>query len=111
MGLGVWRGTGSLGDDMAMLGGPQGQGGGGWVQWSGGTGLGAVDTGAGPAAHLVISDSEGAELRPLDAQIQRSEDMLQRLRAVVPQMDMEGDRNIWIVKPGAKSRGRGEGWP
>ncbi|XP_068838876.1 tubulin monoglycylase TTLL3 isoform X13 [Capricornis sumatraensis] len=50
---------------------------------------------------------EGAELRYLDTQVQRCEDILQQLRAVVPQMDMEGDRNIWIVKPGAKSRGRG----
>ncbi|XP_062056394.1 tubulin monoglycylase TTLL3 isoform X2 [Lepus europaeus] len=50
---------------------------------------------------------EGAELRHRDAQVQRCEDILQRLRAVVPQMDMEGDRNVWIVKPGAKSRGRG----
>ncbi|XP_060036733.1 tubulin monoglycylase TTLL3 isoform X2 [Erinaceus europaeus] len=50
---------------------------------------------------------EGAELRRLEAQVKRSEDVLQQLRAFLPQMDMEGDRNIWIVKPGAKSRGRG----
>ncbi|XP_074140075.1 tubulin monoglycylase TTLL3 isoform X3 [Sminthopsis crassicaudata] len=50
---------------------------------------------------------EGAELKKVASQIQRCEDILQQLRAVVPQIDMEGDRNIWIVKPGAKSRGRG----
>ncbi|XP_051011033.1 tubulin monoglycylase TTLL3 [Acomys russatus] len=50
---------------------------------------------------------EGAKLRYLEAQVQRCEDILQQLRAVVPQIEMEGDRNIWIVKPGAKSRGRG----
>nr|XP_023475773.1 tubulin monoglycylase TTLL3 isoform X4 [Equus caballus] len=50
---------------------------------------------------------EGAELRHIDTQVRRCEDILQQLRTVVPQMDMEGDRNIWIVKPGAKSRGRG----
>nr|XP_012327051.2 tubulin monoglycylase TTLL3 isoform X5 [Aotus nancymaae] len=50
---------------------------------------------------------EGAELRHHDTQVQHCEDILQQLRAVVPQINMEGDRNIWIVKPGAKSRGRG----
>lgn len=58
-----------------------------------------------------LPNSEGAELRHLNAQVQRCEDILQQLQALVPQMEMEGDRNIWIVKPGAKSRGRGECQP
>ncbi|XP_058293213.1 tubulin monoglycylase TTLL3 isoform X3 [Hylobates moloch] len=60
-----------------------------------------------PAQVPSFPHSEGAELRHLDTQVQRCEDILQQLRAVVLQIDMEGDRNIWIVKPGAKSRGRG----
>lgn len=50
---------------------------------------------------------EGAQIMQTGAHVERCEDLLYRLAKVVPQLDMEGDKNIWIVKPGAKSRGRG----
>ncbi|KAL7986267.1 hypothetical protein Chor_011433 [Crotalus horridus] len=49
---------------------------------------------------------EGAQMTQTEGLIERCDDILQRLQKVTPQLDMEGDRNIWIVKPGAKSRGR-----
>ncbi|KAG6921768.1 tubulin tyrosine ligase like 3 [Chelydra serpentina] len=50
---------------------------------------------------------EGALLDQLGSHVEQCEGILQRLAEVLPQLEMEGDRNIWIVKPGAKSRGRG----
>uniref|UniRef100_A0ABM5FCM1 Tubulin tyrosine ligase 3 n=1 Tax=Pogona vitticeps TaxID=103695 RepID=A0ABM5FCM1_9SAUR len=56
---------------------------------------------------VVHGYSDGAETAETGAHVERCEDILYRLAKVVPQLGMEGDRNIWIVKPGAKSRGRG----
>lgn len=52
--------------------------------------------------------SEGALIRGSSVFVERCQDMLTRLREVCPQLDTDGLNNIWIIKPGAKSRGRGE---
>ncbi|NXE30722.1 TTLL3 monoglycylase, partial [Ardeotis kori] len=50
---------------------------------------------------------EGARLALSGAQRERCQALLQRLGGRLPQLGIEGDHNIWILKPGAKSRGRG----
>ncbi|NXV90458.1 TTLL3 monoglycylase, partial [Calonectris borealis] len=50
---------------------------------------------------------EGAGLALSGAQQERCRALLRRLAGRLPQLGMEGDRNVWILKPGAKSRGRG----
>ncbi|NXR12393.1 TTLL3 monoglycylase, partial [Semnornis frantzii] len=50
---------------------------------------------------------EGAGLALSGAQTEQCRSMLQCLAEHLPQLGMEGDHNVWILKPGAKSRGRG----
>ncbi|XP_068763763.1 tubulin monoglycylase TTLL3 isoform X1 [Struthio camelus] len=50
---------------------------------------------------------EGAVPEASGVLLERSRAVLRHLAALLPQLDMEGDHDVWIVKPGAKSRGRG----
>ncbi|XP_033483383.2 tubulin monoglycylase TTLL3 [Epinephelus lanceolatus] len=50
---------------------------------------------------------EGGWIRGSSVFVERCQAMLIRLQEVCPQLDTDGLNNIWIIKPGAKSRGRG----
>ncbi|NXR28941.1 TTLL3 monoglycylase, partial [Cinclus mexicanus] len=50
---------------------------------------------------------EGAELVLTRQQRKQCQNLLQRLAEQLPQLDMEGKFNVWILKPGAESQGRG----
>lgn len=52
--------------------------------------------------------SEGASIRGGRAFVERCQAMIRKLQEVCPQLATDGLNNIWIIKPGAKSRGRGE---
>ncbi|NWR20163.1 TTLL3 monoglycylase, partial [Emberiza fucata] len=51
---------------------------------------------------------EGARLELDREQRERCQELLQRLGEKLPQLGIEGSLNVWIVKPSAKSRGRGK---
>ncbi|XP_029908317.1 tubulin monoglycylase TTLL3-like [Myripristis murdjan] len=55
--------------------------------------------------YLVVHD--GAAIDDSVCFVDRCQDMLQRMREVSPQLDTDGIHNMWIIKPGAMSRGRG----
>ncbi|XP_026116236.1 tubulin monoglycylase TTLL3 isoform X1 [Carassius auratus] len=55
--------------------------------------------------YLVIH--EGLMIEGCEAYVERCKCMLEQMSCVCPQMETDGLCNIWIIKPGAKSRGRG----
>ncbi|KAL6111570.1 ttll3 [Pungitius sinensis] len=50
---------------------------------------------------------KGALIRGSSVFVERCQATLNKMHEACPQLDTDGLKNIWIIKPGAKSRGRG----
>ena len=56
-----------------------------------------------------MCSSDGATINKLCLRMREIDTLLNQMRGKWPQFNMDGIKNVWIVKPGAKSRGRGSG--
>lgn len=57
---------------------------------------------------LTLINSDGGQITNVSgSQLAEVDRLLYKLKLHMPQYEMDGYKNIWIVKPGAKSRGRG----
>lgn len=53
---------------------------------------------------------DGATVSVSENKLKECETLLKSIKQVWPQYDIDGSRNIWIVKPGDKSKGIGLYW-
>lgn len=56
---------------------------------------------------FLFFSSEEAVICNADSYFIQCQNILHKIRLLNPQQEIDGLHNIWIIKPGAKSRGRG----
>ena len=56
---------------------------------------------------LFFIKSSNAEIEGMEVYLSKIDECLKNIETLCPQYHIDGTRNIWILKPGAKSRGRG----
>ncbi|XP_050412137.1 uncharacterized protein LOC126827028 isoform X1 [Patella vulgata] len=54
-----------------------------------------------------LAHDDGVIMSVPQVLIEKCDSLMNRLKARCPQFELDGVKNVWIVKPGAKSRGRG----
>ena len=56
---------------------------------------------------ILLYVRNGAKVPITEGKLREAEEMLRRMKKICPQYELDGKRNIWIVKPSDKSKGIG----